>query len=278
MSEVMAEAASTPSLKAATAPKGHEPRANATPAPAVTRAAAVLDALAESVTGRLTLSDLARELAIPKSSTSNLLQALEDAELITRVGTDYALGVKLVELGAAYLSRRDEVKEFYRFCEQAPLLKLATVRIAMLDGDNVIYLARYEGHPAVRLTSNIGDKMPVSLCSVGKALVAKLHDHDLEEQFPDDAALPIMTAKSLKTGRELKAEIKTIRAQGYAFEDEESTLGVVSLGVAVPTRGSHGPSLGVTVTALKATFSEAEREAMVAELRDLTKMLGNPMG
>ncbi|WP_245934579.1 IclR family transcriptional regulator [Arthrobacter psychrolactophilus] len=275
MSEVMTEATTAPPRKAA---KGHESKANATPAPAVTRAAAVLDALAESATGRLTLSDLARELAIPKSSTSNLLQALEDAELIIRVGSDYALGVKLVELGAAYLSRRDEVKEFYRFCEQAPLLKVATVRIAMLDGDNVIYLARYEGHPAVRLTSNIGDKMPVSLCSVGKALVAKLHDHDLEEQFPDDLALPIMTANSLKTGKELKAQLGAIREQGYAFEDEESTLGVVSLGVAVPTRGSHGPSLGVSVTALKATFSEAEREAMVAELRDLTKMLGNPMG
>ncbi|MDQ6752700.1 MAG: helix-turn-helix domain-containing protein, partial [Actinomycetota bacterium] len=41
------------------------------PAPAVTRAAAVLEALAEAPSGRLTLSDLARELGIPKSSTSN---------------------------------------------------------------------------------------------------------------------------------------------------------------------------------------------------------------
>lgn len=258
--------------------KTGEQRSGATPAPAVTRAAAVLDALAESTSGRLTLSDLARELGIPKSSTSNLLLALEDAELITRVGSDYALGVKLVELGAAYLSRRDEVREFYRFCENAPLLKGETVRIAMLDGVNVIYLARYEGHPAVRLTSNIGDKMPVSLCAVGKALVAKLHDHDLDQLFPDELALPILTANSLRTGRELKDELAVIRQQGYAFEDEESTLGVVSLGVAVPTRGSHGPSLGVSVTALKATFSDEERAAMVAELMDLTKMLGNPMG
>lgn len=258
--------------------KSSEARGNATPAPAVTRAAAVLDSLAESVSGRLTLSDLARELGIPKSSTSNLLQALEDAELITRVGSDYALGVKLVELGAAYLSRRDEVREFYRFCEVAPLLKGETVRIAMLDGDNVIYLARYEGHPAVRLTSNIGDKMPVSLSAVGKALVARLHDHDLDRLYPDDVKLPTLTANSLRTGRELRAEIEGIRKQGYAFEDEESTLGVVSLGVAVPTRGAHGPNLGVSVTALKATFSDAQRLAMVQELVELSKMLGNPMG
>ncbi|WP_349307129.1 IclR family transcriptional regulator [Arthrobacter sp. H35-D1] len=258
--------------------KAVDTRANTTPAPAVTRAAAVLDALAESTSGRLTLSDLARALGIPKSSTSNLLQALEDADLITRLGSDYALGVKLVELGAAYLSRRDEVREFYRFCEQAPLLKGETVRIAMLDGDSIIYLARYEGHPAVRLTSNIGDKMPVTLCSAGKALVSKLHDHDLEQLFPDHAELPVMTSKSLRTGRQIKDEITQIRTQGYAFEDEESTLGVVSLSVAVPTMGSHGPSLAVSVTALKATFSEEQRSAMVGELMDLTKMLGNPMG
>ena len=101
-------------------PRTSDGLGSASPAPAVTRAAAVLEALAASATGRLTLSDLARELGIPKSSTSNLLLALEEARLINRQGAEFTLGRKLVELGAAYLSRLDEVQEFYRFCEQAP--------------------------------------------------------------------------------------------------------------------------------------------------------------
>ncbi|MFD1213200.1 IclR family transcriptional regulator [Arthrobacter sp. GCM10027362] len=248
------------------------------PAPAVTRAAAVLDVLAASPNGRATLSDLARALGIPKSSTSNLLQALEDARLITRQGSDFSLGRKLVELGAAYLSRRDEVQEFYRFCEEAPTLSHETVRIAMLDGDHVIYLARYEGHPAVRLTSNIGDKMPASLCAVGKALLARLHEHDWAEMFPDEAELPVMTPNSIRTGRELKEQLRRIQSEGYAFEDEESTVGVVCLAVPVPTRGAHGPNLGVSVTALKATFTKEQQESMVRELRELARAVGNPMG
>jgi DNA-binding IclR family transcriptional regulator len=251
---------------------------SSSPAPAVTRAAAVLDALAGAPSGRLTLSDLARELGIPKSSTSNLMLALEEASLISRQGSEFTLGRKLVELGAAYLSRLDEVQEFYKFCEQAPTLSGETVRIAMLDGENVIYLARYEGHPAVRLTSNIGDRMPVSLCAVGKALIARLHDHDIAAMFPDELRLPVMTPKSLTTGADLKAEIATIRERGYAFEDEESTTGVVCLGVAVPTRGAHGPSLGLSVTALKATYSEEQRSAIVLELKELARLLGSPMG
>src|SRR6476619_5112704 len=134
----------------------------ASPAPAVTRAAAVLEALAASVTGRLTLSDLARELGIPKSSTSNLLLALEEARLISRQGAEFTLGRKLVELGAAYLSRLDEVQEFYRFCEQAPTLSGETVRIAMLDGTKGIYLARSDGHTPLRLNSHIAHTIQMS--------------------------------------------------------------------------------------------------------------------
>lgn len=250
----------------------------ASPAPAVTRAAAVLEVLAASATGVVSLSDLARELGIPKSSTSNLLLALEEAHLIVRRGGGFALGRKLVELGAAYLSRLDEVQEFYRFCESAPTLSKETVRIALLDGKDVIYLARYEGHPAVRLTSNIGDRMPVSLCAVGKALVARLRDHDIDELFPDGTELPVMTPNSLRTAEDLKEQLKEVRRKGYAFEDEESTLGVVSVGVTVPTRGVHGPSLGLSVTALKATFSSEQEAAIVGELQELARTLGSPMG
>lgn len=259
-------------------PASSEKSGTASPAPAVTRAAAVLDALADSATGRLTLSDLSREVGIPKSSTSNLLLALEEARLISRQGSEFTLGRKLVELGAAYLGRMDEVQEFYRYCEQASVLSRETVRIAMLDGTNVIYLARYEGHPAVRLTSNIGDKMPVSLCAVGKALIARLNVHDIEEMFPDDAELPVLTPKSLRTGAELKAQLREIREQGFAFEDEESTTGVVCLAVAVPTRGAHGPSLGLSVTALKATYTPEQGSQIVKELQELAHSLGNPMG
>ncbi|GAB3261930.1 IclR family transcriptional regulator [Arthrobacter pigmenti] len=246
------------------------------PAPAVSRAAALLDILASSETGTLTLSDIARGLSIPKSSASNLLLALESSNLVERRTTGFALGRKLVELGGAYLSRLDEVQEFYRFCERAPTLSMETVRIALLDKTDVIYLARYEGHPAVRLTANIGDRMPASLCAVGKVLLARLRPHDIDELYPD-GALPSMTSKSLTTVAALKDEIPLIRKRGYAVEDEESTTGVMSLAVGVPTHGVHGPNLGVSVTALKATFTQEQEAAMVSELQELAYTLGGQM-
>lgn len=246
------------------------------PAPAAVRAAAILDVLAGSAAGVLTLSELSRELGIPKSSTSNVLVALEGSGLVERGGSGYSLGRKLVELGGAYLSRMDEIQEFYRFCEQAPTLSGETVRIALLDKTDVIYLARFEGHPAVRLTSSIGDRMPVSLCAVGKVLIARLHDHDLRQLFAS-AELPAMTPRSITTTAALFADIEETRKRGYAIEDEESTVGVVCLAVAVPTRGVHGPSLGVSVTSLKATFTSEVEADMVAELKQLAATIGGQM-
>jgi DNA-binding IclR family transcriptional regulator len=51
----------------------------------------------------------------PSPPHPNLLLALEEARLISRQGAEFTLGRKLVELGAAYLSRLDEVQEFYRY-------------------------------------------------------------------------------------------------------------------------------------------------------------------
>jgi DNA-binding IclR family transcriptional regulator len=88
----------------------------------------------------------------------------------------------------------------------------------------------------------------------------------------------VLTPYSIRTGKAFKEELRRIREQGFAFEDEESTVGVVCLAVPVPTRGAHGPNLGVSVTALKATFTEEQKTAMVAELKQLARALGNPMG
>jgi DNA-binding IclR family transcriptional regulator len=87
-----------------------------------------------------------------------------------------------------------------------------------------------------------------------------------------------MTPKSLRSAAELKAQVAEIRRRGFAFEDEESTLGVVCLAVPVPTHGAHGPSLGLSVTSLKATYSEEQGDLMVKELKELAHSLGNPMG
>ena len=87
-------------------------------APAVTRAAVILDLLAENGGVAAGPSELARRLGLPKSSIANICAALADAGLARRVGTGFALGRKLAELGGAYLASVDQVQEFYDACHE----------------------------------------------------------------------------------------------------------------------------------------------------------------
>ena len=81
--------------------------------PAIGRAAAILDLLADHDGAAVTVSDLARTLHLPKSSTANLCAALVETGLVARRDTGFVLGRKLAELGGRYLSTVDEISQFF---------------------------------------------------------------------------------------------------------------------------------------------------------------------
>lgn len=246
-------------------------------APAVVRAIGVLDALAASPDGVMSLSDLSRALGVPKSSTSSILTALELGGMIRRDDVGYSLGRRLVELGGAYLTGMDQVREFYELCAASEVFHDETLRLSVQAGVDTLVLARYEGHPAIRFTASIGDRFPASVTAQGKALLADLYDHEIERLYHGVAELPRMTRHSHRTLSELMVDIRDIRGRGYGEDHEEASEGVVGLAVVVPARGVRAAKLAVSVTTLASTFSDRERRRFVPALRGLAQSLGNPL-
>ena len=117
-----------------------------TPAPAVSRALHILTLLEQAQGEPMPLGDIAQGIGAAKSSTFNLCQVLEDGRMISRTATGYVLGRRTVELGGAYIARFNQIREFYDYCTASPLLSHEVLQIAMLDGTEVLYLARHEGH------------------------------------------------------------------------------------------------------------------------------------
>lgn len=246
-------------------------------APAVVRAVAVLDALAASESGYLTLSDVARELGIPKSSTRSICNALEQGGLIRREDIGYRLGLRVVELGGSALSRLDQVVEFYEICSTSPALAPETLRLSVLAGIETLCLARYEGHPPLRLTAGIGDKLPASACAQGKALLAQLEDFEVKRLYHGIPELPRVTRQSRRSLSRLLKDLALTRQRGYAVDEEESADHVIGLAVPVSTRGVRSAQLAVSVTLLDAEVTPERQAAMLAELRRVARLLGNPM-
>lgn len=251
--------------------------AEQTSVPAVTRAAAILDALAQANGAPLSVSELARSLGLPKSSTANLCQALEAERLVQRTELGYQLGRRLVELGGAYLATVDQVKEFYAACRREPTISGLTARVAVLDGLDVLYLARYDGTIPIRLTANIGDRFPANCTATGKALLAALPRPVLDERLRGRRSLAGLTERSITDIGDLRTELDTVREQGWAADDEETTPGVTCVAIAVPGSRTDSDPFAISVTTISTQLDEGLRQRLLTELREVGAALSNPM-
>jgi DNA-binding IclR family transcriptional regulator len=246
-------------------------------APAVTRAGAILDLLAENAGEAAGPSELARRLGLPKSSIANICNALADIGLVRRIGTGFALGRKLAELGGAYLASVDQVQEFYDASRLLPTGSEETVQLAILDGLEMTYLARHDGRQPVRLTSQIGRRLPATVTATGKAALASLEPDDLDRRLGDVTSLPRLTRNSLASVDALRADLTVVRRRGYAMDDEETVEGVVCFGVMIPGRRPGEGPYAASITLLKARATEERVPLLIEDLYLLADRLSDPL-
>lgn len=250
-------------------------------APAVSRAVHVLTFLAQCHGVPQSLAEIARELGAAKSSTSNICAVLEESGLIQRREVGYVLGRRTVELGGAYLATFDQVREFYRICSESPVLSRELVQIAVLDGTEVLYLARHEGRTPLRLSAGIGDRFPAALTAVGNALLAELPPEEIAARYRDATPLPRLTQRSITTLDELQRKLAATRARGYALDEGEVFPNVVGVAMTVPARLSGENSFAIGVSTIDSPVAPIlgveHRDAVVAALRDAVTELSNPM-
>jgi len=246
-------------------------------APAVTRAGAILDLLAENAGEAAGPSELARRLGLPKSSIANICNALAEIGLVRRIGTGFALGRKLAELGGAYLASVDAVQEFYEACRLLPTGSEETVQLAILDGLEMTYLARHDGRQPVRLTSQIGRRLPATVTATGKAALASIDEAELERRLAGVGELPTLTPNSIGSVDVLRTVLATVRERGYAMDDEETVEGVVCFGVTIPGRRPGEGPYAASITLLKARATDDRVPLLIDDLHLLASRLSDPL-
>lgn len=257
--------------------------------PAVARAAAILDFVAQSDNGNplhgsgkahkgVASNEIARQLGLPKSSTANICLELEQAGLLIRRESGYALGRKCLELGGHYINTVDELRDYYDLCSSLPIISRESSRIAILDGTDVLYLGKYEGRQQIRLTANVGDRFPAACAATGKALLALLPTAEVEHRFREKpSAFVHLTDKSVKNVKELLKDLEKIRERGFAIDDEEVTPGVICFAAVVPGSRRDASPVAVSATVIAQRLLPEFKQALLNDLLALAKGLSNPL-
>jgi IclR family transcriptional regulator, KDG regulon repressor len=187
---------------------------------------------------RLTASEIAKLLGTTRATIYPTLHTLQSYGYIDRdEAGQFVLGMKLVERGGQKLAHLD-----LRAIAQPLLQELArhlgaNVHLATLHGNEVLYLEREQGRPAVILREVIGRRVSPHCTALGKALLAFMPTEDTA-RIAHELEYVAYTPHTLTAPELLLEELGKVRTQGYALEMEEFHLG--SACIAAPIRGHDG--------------------------------------
>ncbi|HXN22903.1 MAG TPA: IclR family transcriptional regulator [Candidatus Dormibacteraeota bacterium] len=184
----------------------------------------ILEAL-DVAPGGLPLKDIAQQTSINKATAYRFLAHLEtEGYLFRDAGGAYLVGPKLARLGSGN-SYHSTLRKICRPVLQN-LWKITreTVNLAVLDGQEVLYLDVLESPHTFRLASQIGSRRPVHSTALGKAILAHLPLEEKEDLL-SSLKLERFTRHTLANPLRLKKDLLKVRRCGYALDDQEAGLG-----------------------------------------------------
>ena len=253
------------------------PKAETGGSRAVRRALGIFELMME--TGEpLTVADIIGRLGIPKSTAYELVNTLTDTGYVEPHGKDNRLflGRKLFELGSAYRSQVDLIKDGSRIIEELRDLTGETVQLSVLDGAMMLVLMKEEGSNPIRIVSQVGSRVPVNWAASGRLLVSDLDEQDLRELLGN-------TVRQSPSGRAkldidvLIKEIRQARKQGHASEVNETNEHAGC--VAAPVFDSSGHCIAaISVVAPTTRLTAASRSRLVAAVTDAATRLSRRLG
>ena len=176
----------------------------------------------------LSLSDVARSASIPAATARRCLLTLEDLGYVTRSGRSR----KVLELGAAYLESINIEQITRTHLEELARKTADSAALCVLDGTDIVYVARTSVRTLLRLEAHVGSRFPAHATSMGRVLLAGLSPERLNRYF-EYAKLEALTERTVTEPARLRGLIQDCRRLGYAAVEDELAYGVIALAVPV---------------------------------------------
>jgi IclR family pca regulon transcriptional regulator len=215
----------------------------------------------------LTLSDVARATGLTRAAARRFLLTLTDLGYVHTDGRRFALSARVLELGYAYLSSLTLPEVAEPHLERLVAEVRESSSVSVLDGDDIVYVARVPTSRIMRVAINVGTRFPAYATSMGRVQLAGLPEAELAA-YLERTELRRLTAHTLAAPEELRAELDRVRAQGWALVDQELEEGLRS--IAAPIRDRAGAVVAaVNVSAHASRVSrETVRKTLLPPLLD----------
>lgn len=232
----------------------------------VDRAITILELLARE--GDVSVSGVAAELGVHKSTASRLLSALESREVVRQNSErgKYQLGLGILRLAQAVPARLNVVTEARPELRRLAEAHRETVNLAILRGGLAINVDQEMGPSSLTTHNWIGSSTPLHATSSGKVLLAGLPSED-RARLLRTSGLPALTGRTITSRKELERQLLEVAARGYATVHEEYEIGLNA--VAVPVHDHLGTVVAsISISGPAFRFTEAAMDAALPDLAE----------
>jgi len=224
----------------------------------------------------LSIDEIARSAKLPKATAYRLLYTLERRGLIQYDETTlrYKLGLRLLEYGGLVISSldlhteaEDVLIELFQDTQQ-------TVLMAILEGDDMVYVFRQETPEGLKVSSFVGQRREPTFGVLGHVILAYTPEDHLN--FLLSKPIPQLTPRTVTDPNQLRDRLNQIRQLGLLVDIEETTMGVS--GVAAPVFGLNGSFacaigiIGPTVQLRDVSMEAGKQHVLIAASKLSSRM------
>ena len=220
----------------------------------IERAFGLLESMADHG-GRMGLSQLATVSGLPLPTIHRLLRTLVDLGYLRQdPSRQYVLAPRLIRLGESSGAMLSVWAKPHLDRLVADLGESAN--LAMLDGDQIVYVAQAQSRRAMRMFTEVGRRVLPHCTAVGKAILAGMPQDQVADLLRR-TGMPQHTEHTITDPAVFAQALLQVDARGYAVDDEEQEHGVRCVAVALldaPARlglSVSGPATRMTDEAIE---------------------------
>lgn len=185
----------------------------------------------------LTISEVAERTGLTRATARRVLLTLVDLGYVQATGRDFALSRSVLELVKPFAAQQDPWDFAKPYLEALTERTGESASIAVLDGTEILYVARSQTRRLMTLNVTVGSRLPAHATSKGRVLLAFLPEAELEAYF-DRTAIARYTDRTVIDEGELREILAEVRRQGWAVVDQQLEEGLSS--VAAPLTDQNG--------------------------------------
>lgn len=217
---------------------------------------AVLEVLAQRGSARLT--DIAVELAVPKTTLHHIIAQLEDLGLLQREpgGRQLTIAPRLAKLSSDILGATMRYAPRHAILERLAASLGESCSLGIRVGHKVIYLDDMTAPSPLAFNFQTGRRTPLYCTSTGKLFLSRMTPAELD-RYLESEPLVEHTPKTITDADRLREVVAEIAESNFACSDDEFVLGVV--GAAVPVMDKSGrmlAGLAVSIPGVRMSFSD----------------------